>query len=164
MRKKIFNHFLIVALAMFGVTNAWADSKTFTSFNQGKNTQSPVIVHCDNVSSNKAVLYSSEGIAIIVSAGYTINEVKFRISGAYQTNAITVSNGTLSNTNPGAGYTVTVSKVNDTQTTLQSKNGHYTIDQIQVTYTLNQASVTTAPTAKTGLTYNGSAKAWSTLV
>ena len=141
MRKKIFKHFLIVALAMFGVTNAWADTKTFTSFSIGINTNSPVTVVCDNVSSNKAVLYSSECIAIIVSTGYTITEVKFRISGAYQTNAITVSFGTLSNTNPGTGTTVTVSNVNYTQTTLQSKNGDYTIDQIQVTYTANTYTV-----------------------
>ena len=141
MRKKIFKHFLIVALAMFGVTNAWADSKTFTSFNQGENTQSPVTVHCSYVSSNRATLYSSEAIAIIVSAGYTITEVKFSVYRAYSTNAITVTHGTLSNTNPGEGATVTVSNVNDTQTTLQSKQGSYSIDQIQVTYTANTYSV-----------------------
>ena len=238
MRKKIFKHFLIVALAMFGVTNAWADTKTFTSFSEGQNTQSPVTVHCSSVSSNRAKLCSYGDISIIVSAGYTITEVKFRVYGAYSTNAIKVNNGKLSNTNPTANTTVTVSNVNYTQTTLQSKQGDYSIDQIQVTYTgatytvnfdkqsgsggsnsvtatygsampsmtkpsrtgytfggyytgtngsgtqyynanggsaknwdqtsnktlyakwtINPASVTTAPTAKTGLTYNGSAKA-----
>ena len=112
-----------------------AASKTFNSFSQGENTQSPVTVFCSSVSSNRAKLCSYGDIAIIVSAGYTITSVEFRVYGSYSTNAIKVSNGTLSNTNPGAGYTVTVSNVNDTQTTLQSKQGDYSIDQIQVTYT-----------------------------
>jgi hypothetical protein len=155
-RIKLF--FLLTALLAIA-QGTWADSKTFTSFSEGQNTQSPVTVHCSSVSSNRAKLFSAGEITILVSAGYTITEVKFRVYRAYSTNAIKVNNGTLSNTNPGDGYTVTVSNVNYTQTTLQSKQGDYSIDQIQVTYTLNQASVTTAPTAKTGLTYNGSAKA-----
>ena len=235
--RKVKLFFLLTALLAIA-QGTWADTKTFTSFSEGQNTQSPVTVHCSSVSSNRAKLCSYGDISIIVSAGYTITEVKFRVYGAYSTNAIKVNNGTLSNTNPGAGYTVTVSKVNATQTTLQSKQGDYSIDQIQVTYTgatytvnfdkqsgsggsnsvtatygsampsmtkpsrtgytfggyytgtngsgtqyynanggsaknwdqtsnktlyakwtINPASVTTAPTAKTGLTYNGSAKA-----
>ncbi len=137
--RKVKLFFLLTALAI--AQGTLADSKTFTSFNQGENTQSPVTVHCSYVSSNRAKLYSSEAIAIIVSAGYTITEVKFSVYRAYSTNAITVTHGTLSTTNPYEGATVTVSNVNDTQTTLQSKQGDYSIDQIQVTYTANTYSV-----------------------
>jgi hypothetical protein len=132
--RKVKLFFLLTALLAVA-QGTLAASKTFTSFNQGENTQSPVTVHCSYVYSNRAKLYSSEAISIIVSAGYTITQVQFRVSNAYSTNAITVTHGTLSNTNPGDGYTVTVSNVNDTQTTLQSKQGDYSIDQIQVTYT-----------------------------
>ena len=156
--RKVKLFFLLTALLAIA-QGTWADTKTFTSFNQGQNTQSPVTVMCDNVSSNKAWLYSSNIIAITVSEGYTITEVNFRVSSVNTQSPITASYGTLSNNRPNAGATVTVSNVNYTQTVLRSPSGSYYINQIQVTYTLNQASVTTAPTAKTGLTYNGSAKA-----
>lgn len=141
--RKVKLFFLLTALLAIA-QGTWADTKTFTSFSQGNNiqiTDNPVTVICTTVSSNGAKLFSAGEIVIIVSAGYTITEVKFRVSNAYSTNAITVTNGTLSNTNPGAGYTVTVSKVNNTQTTLRSKNGDYSINQIEVTYTANTYSI-----------------------
>ena len=149
--RKVKLFFLLTALLAIA-QGTWADTKTFTSFSEGINTQSPVTVHCSSVSSNRAKLCSYGDISIIVSAGYTITEVKFRVYGAYSTNAIKVNNGKLSNTNPGAGATVTVSNVNYTQTTLQSKQGDYSINQIEVTYEANTYSISYDANGGTGTT------------
>ena len=149
MRKKIFKHFLIVALAMFGVTNAWADTKTFTSFVKGDNTDDPVTVKCWKVSANKVLM--SMPVEISVSAGYTINSVVFRVYSAYDSYDIDASPGTISNSRPTAGTTVTVSNVNNTSTTLSSY-GNYIADQIQVNYTANTYTVSYDANGGTGTT------------
>ena len=233
--RKVKLFFLLTALLAIA-QGTWADTKTFTGFGEGDNTNNPVTVNCRGVS-GKAWLYSQGYIKISVSAGYTITEVQFTINKVNTQGSISVTNGTLSNTPLVQGAPVTVSNVNNTQTALQT-NGSYYINQIQVTYTgnpytvtldmqsgkdgstsvtatygsampsmtkptrtgytfggyftgtngngtqyynanggsvrnwdktanttlfakwtINQAKVTTAPTAKTGLTYNGSAKA-----
>ncbi len=228
-RIKLF--FLLTALLAIA-QGTWADTKTFTGFGEGNNTNSPVTVNCKSAS-GKAWLYSQGNIQISVSAGYTITEVQFIINQVNTSGSITANGTKLTQGVP----VTTVSNVNNTQTTLQT-NGSYYINWIQVTYTgnpytvtfdkqsgtngsnsvtatygsampsatmptrtgytfggyytgtngsgtqyynanggsarnwdktadtklyakwtINQASVTTAPTAKTGLTYNGSAKA-----
>ena len=138
--RKVKLFFLLTALLAIA-QGTWADSKTFTSFSIGINTNSPVTVVCDNVSSSRAKLSGEEIISIAVLEGYTITEVQFIVYSAPSTSAITVTNGTLSNTNPGAGTTVTVSNVNNINTALISPNGIYYINQILVTYTANTYSV-----------------------
>ena len=138
MRKlKLFSLFAAMLIA----TSTWADTKTFTSFSQGNNTQSPVSVYCITVYSSRIYLHSIENILISVPAGYTINTVEFTVYSVNSRDPITATNGTLSNTEPGKGDIVTVSNVNNTQTVLESYLGSYYINQIKVTYTASTYTV-----------------------
>ena len=147
----------LLVLLVTAVTGAWADTKTFTSFNQTNITQSPVTVSCGYTNSGMFVLCDVSDIQISVSAGYTITEVKFTFSDGYVLNAqpITATNGTLSTNTPGKGATVTLSNVNNTQTVLQSAARFYHITQIQVTY---EASMTPPTPVDATLTYSGTAQ------
>ncbi len=151
--RKVKLFFLLTALLAIA-QGMWAGTKTFTSFVKGDNTDIPVTVKCWQVSANKVLM--SMPVEISVSAGYTITSVEFRVYSAYDNSYdINASPGTLSNTNPTAGTTVTVSNVNSTSTTLSSY-GNYIADQIQVnyapvnytiSYTLNSGTVSGNPTS-----------------
>ena len=141
--RKVKLFFLLTALLAIA-QGAWAATKTFTSYSQGNNTQSPVTVNCAELQSSSWIRlrYGGSNIQISVSAGYTITEVKFSASivETYggKPRPITATNGTLSNNTPGGLLgnfaTATVSNVNNTQTVLQTE-GYYLVSQIQVTYT-----------------------------
>ena len=135
--RKVKLFFLLTALLAIA-QGMWADTKTFTGFGEGSNTNNPVTVTCKSVS-GKAWLYSQGFIQISVSAGYTITEVQFTINKVNTSGSIS-ANGTLSDTPLVQGATVTVSEVNNTQTALQT-NGSYYINQIKVTYTGNPYTV-----------------------
>ena len=101
MRKNLFKHFLLVALAMFGVTNVWAQSQNFTYFNQGNNVKSPVTVNCGAVYNEYALLrYSGKNLTISVSAGYSITSIRFVVAKAVEREIINTTKGTLSNNRP----------------------------------------------------------------
>ena len=145
--RKVKLFFLLTALLAIA-QGTLADTKTFTSFVKGDNTQSPVTVNCWNASGNKVLM--NMPVEISVSAGYTINSVVFRVYSVYDnSNDITADPGTISNTNPTAGTTVTVSNVNNTKTTLSSYS-NYIVDQIQVNYTANTYSVSYNANGGTG--------------
>ena len=144
-RVKLF--FLLTALLAIA-QGTWADSKTFTGFGEGNNTNSPVTVNCRSAS-GKAWLYNQGNIQISVSAGYTITEVQFTINQVNTQGSISVTNGTLSNTSLVKGSPVTVSNVNNINTALQT-NGSCYISQIQVTYTGNTYTVSFDKQSGTG--------------
>ena len=147
--RKVKLFFLLTALLAIA-QGAWADTKTFTTFVKGDNTDDPVTVNCGQVNVGRIIL--NLPIQISVSTGYTITSVQLSVYSAYD-NAydINVSRGTISNKRPNAGTTVTVSGVNNSTTEL-STYGTYTINQIQVTYTANTYSVSYNANGGTGTT------------
>ena len=226
--RKVKLFFLLTALLAIA-QGTWADTKTFTSFSQGNNTNNPVTVNCGEVYSSKAVLKSGKNITITVSTGYEIKSMAFNCSAENSQTITTTPAGLLQDASPTYGSYA--NNINSTSFTM-STAGEYWISSIEVNYAsvnytisytlnggsvsgnptsynietntftlknptrsgytftgwtgsngstkqtsvsitkgstgnktytanwqVNQASVTTAPTAKTGLTYNGSAKA-----
>lgn len=154
MYRKVKLFFLLTALLAIA-QGAWADTKTFTSFQTGDNTQGPVTVNCDYASTVGAILgNTSDGInrriTISVSAGYTITEVKITACGVYTQKTIYATNGQVSSIRPETGETVTVSNVNNTQTQLYCNLGKYGLNPIQVTYTANTYTVTFDKQSGTG--------------
>jgi hypothetical protein len=114
-------------------------------------------VNCSRVAYGNAVLKSGNNIQISVAAGYAIYEVKFRVYEVYQPYFITATNGTTPNLYPSGGNTYTVSHVDNAQTVLQSVNGNYEINYIEVTYnqtytvSYNANGGTGAPSSQTKL-------------